>query len=392
MITNARTTCTEPIKLSGINGANPLGFLSALGVLAVLSRSGYPKARLWWERSVAWIPVLDCGFALDPIALCETLAVGLRGQAVDNDAEGRRAETQHAFDAAKKAVNDKQKEIKKRRLRGKEKRAAEEAELLPLEVEEDQKRRAWLEALKNAVPRGELAIGKHINCTGDEYREHANAFIETADCSDRETLDLVAAFGSDASLEKAGRITATPFCFITGSGHQYFLDTVRQLTALVTPEGIHAALFKTWSYRDEGLSMRWDPAEDRRYALMARDPTASDNKPRTVWMANLLAYVALAFFPSASRGKRLRTAGWADGPSGPIFTWPIWERPADLHTIRSLLALRELIAESPDRADLLQRGVVAAFRSRRIQVGNAPLFKINFSPARCLFAQAVGKP
>lgn len=388
MITNERNTCTKPIKLSGINGANPLGFLSALGVLVVLNQSGYPKARLGWERSVAWVPVLDCGSELDSIAMCEILATGLRGHTVDNDAEERRAETQRAFDAAKTAVNEKQKEIRKRRLRGKERRAAEDAELLPLKVEEDQKRRAWLEALKNAVPRGELAIGKHINCTGDEYREHANAFLETADHSDRSTLDLVAAFGSDASLDREGRITATPFCFITGSGHQYFLDTVRQLTALMTPEGIHAALFKTWSYRDEGLSMRWDPAEDRRYALMDRDPTASDNKARTVWMANLLAYAALTFFPSVSRGKRLRTTGWIDGPDGPIFTWPIWEQPSDLHTIRSLLALRELIADSPDRAELLRRGVVAAFCSRRIRVGKY----INFSPARCLFAQAVGKP
>jgi hypothetical protein len=27
--------------------------------------------------------------------------------------------------------------------------------------------------------------------------------------------------------------------------------------------------------------MRWDPTEDRRYALLDRDPTAGDNKSRT---------------------------------------------------------------------------------------------------------------
>ena len=64
-------------------------------------------------------------------------------------------------------------------------------------------------------------------------------------------------------------------------------------------ERVHAALFEPWTYRDDRYSMRWDPLEDRRYALMDRDPTASDNKSRTVWMANLFAYRSLVLFPSA---------------------------------------------------------------------------------------------
>jgi hypothetical protein len=385
MTTNATAT-TQPLKLSGISGANPLGFLAALGVLVVVRRSGYPKARLGWERSVTWIPVLDCASPVDPLTLSETLAAALRGRQVSSDADGNRVETQHTFDAAKKAVGDMQKEIKKRGFRGKDRRAAAEAELLPLQRDASEKRKVWLDALKSAVPRPELAIGKHINCTDDEYRDHAFAFLEDASYTNRETVDLLAAFGCDAPVGKFGSMAATPFCFITGSGHQYFLDTVRQLMDLVTPERIHAALFEPWAYRDDKLSMRWDPAEDRRYALMDRDPTASDNKSRTVWMANLLAYRALVLFPSAPSKKGLGTTAWNRLDGAPAFTWPIWEHPADPDSIRSLLQLPDLSARSPASSALYERGIVAAFRARRIQVGKPPLHKINFSPARTLVA------
>src|SRR5262249_12008351 len=134
-------------------------------------------------------------------------------------------------------------------------------------------------------------------------------------------------------------------------------------------------------------TMRWDPIDDRRYALMDRDPTASDNKSTTVWMANLLAYVALAYFPCAPTRRRSATACWNGPGDAPAFCWPVWQRPLTLHCIRSILNHRAFAW--PDyqanraelRAELRSRGVDAIFCARRIQVGNPPLHKINFSPA-----------
>ena len=148
----------------------------------------------------------------------------------------------------------------------------------------------------------------------------------------------------------------------------------------VTVERIRSVLFEPWMYSDEKLSLRWDPIEDRRYALMDRDPTASDNNIRSVWMANLLAYRALALFSSAPGRRGLETTGWT-GP-GEAFTWPVWEHPADPDTIRSHILLPELEGAIPDRSILRARGVVAVFRSRRIKVGSGANFKINFEPAR----------
>jgi hypothetical protein len=128
--------------------------------------------------------------------------------------------------------------------------------------------------------------------------------------------------------------------------------------------------------------MRWDPIEDRRYALMDRDPTDSDNKTRTMWMANLLAYRSLELFPSAATLRGLGTAGWSEIKSEPVFTWPIWETPLCPDVIRSLLEMPELHDSTLDHLKLRARGVIATYRSRRIQVGNPPLHKINFTPAR----------
>src|SRR5258706_15289188 len=83
--------------------------------------------------------------------------------------------------------------------------------------------------------------------------------------------------------------------------------------------------------------MVWAPIDTRRYALMDRDPTASDNKSTTVWMANLLAYRALSLFPCAPGNRGLLAAGWTENRELGCFTWPLWEPRLRADTIRSLL-------------------------------------------------------
>ena len=288
-------------------------------------------------------------------------------------------------DEAKTALKNKQKEIRGRRLDRARRREAEERELRPLEERYERLRAAWLEALREATPRPELALGKRIeDASPEEFRDMVAALVSSDDPFDREALEMLAGFASDACLDRNGRLAATPFEFTTGSGHQFFLDSVRKLVASVSPDGVREALFGPWRYRDEGLSMRWDPVEDRRYALLDRDPTALDNKPRTVWMANLLAYHALALFPVAPRGRELVAAGWSQTAAGLTFTWPIWESLLPLDAVRSLLWLPELVEERPDGSALRARGAAAVYRAQRIEVGEGANRKLNFSPARAL--------
>lgn len=370
------------IELSGLDGANPLGFLAALGTLVTLESAGEAGARLRWRRLQRWVPVLE---GLSPTTLhafAELTARALAGKGTPPQANKKRSEAEKRYDSARRALEDKKREIKKRGLKRKDREAAIESEVKPLERTCDRSRYEWLEVLAEAVPRPELVLGKKIDCSPDEYREHASSFLNQGT---RDALGFLASFGTDACLSKrTDAIEPTFFCFVTGSGHQYFLDTVRQLVEKVSRERVEHALFEPWTYRDPKLSMRWDPVEDRRYALMDRDPTASDNKARTVWMANLLAYRSLILFPCAPGRGRLRVAGWTLLDREPAFTWPIWEFPASTDTIRSLVGLTELTAAQPNGSALRARGVTAAFRARRIRVGTGANFKLNFSPSRAV--------
>jgi len=384
---------TQPLVLEGIDGANPLGFLAAVGTLSVLYQSGYRESQLAWQRNgLFWRPLLYGLPTNDQTALSNLLEERLGGASTAEESDKRRKEAEQQFSRMKKEIKDKRDEIKNRGLRGKERKQALEEEIAPLEDELESLRKTWLEALRQSVPRPELALGKKIDCTASEYRAITEPLLEKANFSDRESLDLLAAFCSTGCLHgrptkrKSGKLEPTPFSFISGSGHQHFLDTAGMLMRCVSAELVDSTLFKSWTYEDPGFSMRWDPAEDRRYALMDRGPKAADNKPRTIWMANLLAYRALALFPSAPAHRDLATVGWARTEDGePIFTWPIWTFPLDPDSIRSLLLLPELHLEIPemsDRAAMRTRGVKATFRSRRIKVGSGTNFKINFTPTR----------
>ncbi|MCB1021461.1 MAG: CRISPR-associated endonuclease Cas3'', partial [Acidobacteria bacterium] len=373
------------IPLTGLDGANPLGYLAALGVATTLGGAGFERVRLRWARSATWVPVLSGVGNMSPESLSATLAEALQGATVSAEAERTRDELESVHLTVRRKLKKQTEAIKARGLRGKERDAAWEAEVTPLEAQVGQARKAWLAALKQASPSPELALGKQINCSPEEYREdHAPALLEDALPHHREAVDLLAAFASDACADK-GRVFATPFCFITGSGHQYFLDTVRELMGKADPALVERALFQPWTYDEEKLSMRWDPVEDRRYALMDRDPTASDNKSRTVWMANLLAYRALALFPSAPSHGHLATTGWTWTRKAPKLTWPIWTQPLDRDSIRSLLlddAIQQADSDQDAARERRARGVAAAFRADRIQVGNPPLHKVNFSLSR----------
>ncbi len=382
------TNNNQALLLNGIDGANPLGFLAALGTLVVLHAAGYPGVRLAWRRGVTWRPELSGLPTDDRQELATLIAESLHGKHISEKAEANRKQAEKRLDEAKKKIKKKKEDIKKRGLRGKERQEALEAELAPLEQSRDKARQDFLEVLRDAVPKPELALGANIDCDAGGFRDLVQPLLVSSHGAGREAVDMLAAFSSDACLHdspnkrKEGKLAPTPFAFITGGGHQDFLGTIRQLLALIEPGRVASTLFEPWRYSDDGLSMRWDPAEDRRYALMDRDPTASNNKPRTVWMANLLAYRSLALFTAAPRRYRLAATGWSRQKNDEVFSWPLWSDPVGLDTVRTLLLSPELYQQEPDRTALRTMGVQAVFRSRRIRVGEGANFKINFSPAR----------
>jgi len=375
----------QAIAMTGIDGANPLGFLAALGVLVALDRASVGQPRLAWEERSRWTPVVTGLPSSDEQEISDLVAAALQGRQVTDHATDRVSQREREWQSAQRRLKEARDKLKRRGLRGSERETVIEQEIRPIEIEYEQRRREWLEALREAVPSPELALGKSLDCKPQEFRECAHALLEDGPRrrESRNALGLLAAFGSDGAVGDNNTIMSTPFCFITGSGHQYFLETARELMGRVSAERVKATLFERWRYLDEKLSMRWDPIEDRRYALMDRDPTAAGNRARTQWMANLLGYNGLALFPSAPVAGRLQTTGWSEQQAKQLaFTWPLWDRPCSLDVVRSLLGLPELISSQPNSAVLYARGVAAVFRAQRILVGSGSNRKVNFSPSR----------
>lgn len=190
--------------------------------------------------------------------------------------------------------------------------------------------------------------------------------------ADRSWADFVAGLASDAAGPPR-EVAYTAFCVITGDSHQHFLGFMRDLCGQVTAEHLKATLFAQWQYREEGRSFRWDPSEDRRYALRASDPAkGSDRKIPSMWGANRLAAEALACLPCHPTGRHLRTTGFQEER---VFHWPLWASPITLTTLRSLLAHPAILDRNA--ATLAAMGVFATASSRRTPVGR----KRTFGPA-----------
>jgi hypothetical protein len=203
----------------------------------------------------------------------------------------------------------------------------------------------------------------------------------------RADIDFLASFGTDAVQSRvngkpSGNIADTAFRTMSGAGHQHFLGTMRTLIEDTELRHLETALFQPWSYADplKSHSLRWDPADDVRYALQWNEPSGDPARSASgcVWGANRLAIEALPLFATMPGTGKLATTGFTEARGNTQFTWPVWESPVELGTLFSIVAMEELRAEKPDRAKLAKRGIHDVFRCRRITQGK---FR-NFTTAR----------
>jgi hypothetical protein len=202
----------------------------------------------------------------------------------------------------------------------------------------------------------------------------ANDFLANSDSA---PASLVAAFGCDAVGNEEGIIEDTAFRTMSGAGHQHFLEFMNILARETTPDQLREALFGPWHYRDPSPTMRWDPEDDRRYALRWDEP--SKDPVRTVRGANLLAVAALPLFPvvPVSSTNVATTAFKGRGSRDTFITWPIWKGWLRLEVVCSLLNLAELQDRERSSDQLRAYGITAAYRSQRVTLGKYR----NFTPA-----------
>ncbi len=245
-------------------------------------------------------------------------------------------------------------------------------------------------AVAAAAAEGVKALVHAHAVTGDDrnVRFQADAFRNRRTAADSDQGAVLDALSCDAAIKKDNTkkdntLWPTPFCFMFGQGHQHFLTRFREvpervLPNLNSPPFLAKTLFRVWTNKDPTDSFRWDPAEDRRYALRANDP--SRDRTTTEHGANVLAAIALPLFPLfavARRGEArvLSPSTHYDG-SEIAFSWPIWTRAASLDGLRALLAHPALTATQFDGHAM--PSVAAAFRARRVSVGRY----LNVTPAQ----------
>jgi hypothetical protein len=222
---------------------------------------------------------------------------------------------------------------------------------------------------------------KDLNFTIDEAR----AELESGATPLREAL--LDALMSDAAVRADGRVWPTPLCFLFGQGHQHFLERLgdvpngklpKSLAKLKNPPDLNAphflgeALLAPWTRSNPTDSFRWDPAEDRRYALRAINP--SSDPSGTQHGANRLAAVALPILSGTvilrRNEPRFINLGTAYGHNGRIrISWPIWRRAARIAGLRALLGHPSLSQDEPEADALAPLGVTAVFRAERLSVG-----------------------
>lgn len=369
-----------PLPLTGLDGSNPLAFLAALGTFRLCCEL-FPGASLRWQLTNCWQPVLELPSEMTPDELLAILYSRIH-RTVDPDADNRSDHCDKAYRTRKKDTEKALKSVKERKLRGNERDVAIAIEVTPLRIAELAARCKWLESLESSVPASFLSLGKSIAVTAKEFATFALRTYERLQIAGyigRPDADFTSAFGCEACFDRNERVIPTEFQLITGSGHQYFLETFGTLMQSITIDQLRRSLFNVWTYQDLRLSFRWDPLDDRRYAISWGDPSSSE--VRTEHGANLLAAFALPFFPVVPTERGARTTGFVVDSDETFLTWPIWSESYGPDTTRSLFQLDELHS-AKSRASLKRRfAIPVIFQVRKIEVGKPPLSKLNLCPA-----------
>lgn len=225
-------------------------------------------------------------------------------------------------------------------------------------------------------------IGDDLNMSPTEFRALALDSISHESTNRQSPLrtdaDYLAAFGSDGTYQPHSKdhsqIQDTGLRTMSGAGHQHFIQFMRKIIENTEQTHLYQTLFERWKYQDEGrgLNLRWDPIDDRRYAMRWKNPSADPNM--TMRGANRLAIEALPWFPTAPQMTTLHTTGFKTiRREGTFLYWPLWSPWLSPDAVRCLLQHPGIIGDAS--ADC-PRGVTRIYRSQRITVGK---FR-NFTP------------
>ncbi|MCG8449436.1 MAG: hypothetical protein MI725_07645 [Pirellulales bacterium] len=209
------------------------------------------------------------------------------------------------------------------------------------------------------------------------FEEACKQAIEGCNASDRYVVDVLAGLGAMPRDDKRDVFSDTDLRMVrsgdsAGNGLLAYAVRIRKET---TEKDLEDAFFSPWVCTDKECALRWDPLENRTYALRWTNP--SKEATLSVRGANRMALEALACLPVIPTGQDVQTAGFTTvGRARKAFTWCLWEQPATFDAVCPLLRT-DLVNESA--ISLRRRGVLSVLRCHRIMTSQ---YYANFTPAQ----------
>lgn len=175
-------------------------------------------------------------------------------------------------------------------------------------------------------------------------------------------------------------------CAANGASHQNLVQAMRDVLSLLEDEHLRLALFSPWrrAYRvpddkrkqlqlgTRKPTLRLEPSDERLYALRLSNPTTTDDYS-TELGAQALAMPAFSLLPVVPSKRPVSVASKRHGQRV-TFSWPLWNVPATLHTVRSLLWEGAGLPKGQR-----ERGVFASFSADRVSGSKG---KLSFSPSQ----------
>ncbi len=305
----------KAIRLQGLDGATPLGFIASLGLLNVVeeaSRGATPT--LAWTYQGTWVPELYIDLDLDGVV--ESVFEDLKRPAVQQ------------------VLGLQYPKVEKKGVK------AFAGLRPPVGI-----LRHWLHEALEHPDRGTLDYFSALMC---------EAVTEPIPTDKRPTSEDLS-FSIDASQGDALAESAAQTVFDFTSKNQQFLDQARLIACDLCIEEIRSELLGASEGVAGGRTMGWDSREDKPGALFTQ--VLPPRYPALEW----LAFRSLPFFPVHGDGGSATTTACRGRRKQGHFRWCVWTPKATRRGVASLLQLiRSATAPGVDRSAV---GVAEVFES-----------------------------
>ena len=224
------------------------------------------------------------------------------------------------------------------------------------------------------------SIDKKLPFDAKVLRRSAHDALFAASRTCRQQTDVLTSFGVECFANKEGVFEKTELCMVRAgdSAGQGMTAYGKRVFETIRSEQLQQAIEANWQNQDDQCALRWDPGEDRPYALQGRNPSkigALSEKG-----ANCLALFGMACFPVVPVAGQAETTGFGlKAPKQSSFTWPVWKYPINMNVASSLLTNSELQQKQPERLELDSLGIAAAYRCNRVMTST---YYANFTPSQ----------